>query len=170
MGRTRHFTGKRSACGTRKADGASLALRFARQGGRTALVANRHRGPARVQRPFYPEGTRCAHAYLLHPSSGYVGGDTQTLDVGCGEGALALLTTPAAAKYYRSSGPCPDLRVPLAPSSALSFGFYGTIGKNPTLKNPGRARLRGAKLPQPVFDGQPRLWMRSIRSGGSCAG
>ncbi len=92
----------------RNSDGgwdASLRLDFARQGARTVLVTNEHRGPARVQRPFYPEGPEPVHTYLLHPPGGYVGGDRQTLSVRCGEGASALLTTPAATKYYRSSGP-----------------------------------------------------------------
>ena len=84
---------------------ASLALRFARHGPRTALVANRHHGPARVQRPFYPEGPECVHAYLLHPPGGYVGGDSQILDVHCGRDAAVLLTTPAATKFYKSLGP-----------------------------------------------------------------
>ena len=93
----------------RNSDGgwdASLALRFARRGARTALVANCHHGPARVQRPFYPEGPECVHAYLLHPPGGYVGGDSQVLDVRCERDAAVLLTTPAATKFYKTLGPC----------------------------------------------------------------
>ncbi|MDA8119845.1 MAG: DUF3138 family protein, partial [Gammaproteobacteria bacterium] len=36
-----------------------------------------------------------------------------------------------------TKAPTFEYRVSLAPSSALSFGLYGTIGKNPTLTNPG---------------------------------
>lgn len=98
----------------RNSDGgwdAQLCLRFARRGVRTTLVTNRHSGPSRVQRPFYPEGPECVHAYLLHPPGGYVGGDRQDIDVCCEEGAQVLLTTPAATKYYKSLGPVVRQRI-----------------------------------------------------------
>lgn len=83
---------------------ARLALRFERREQRTVLTARRHLGPLTVQRPFYPEGEGCCHVYLLHPPGGVVGGDSLQLEVETGAGAHALLTTPAAAKFYRSSG------------------------------------------------------------------
>jgi urease accessory protein len=57
-----------------------------------------------VQRSFYPEGPAVPHVYVLHPPGGVVGGDQLHLDVACGAGAHALLTTPAATKAYRTAG------------------------------------------------------------------
>jgi urease accessory protein len=58
-----------------------------------------------VQRPFYPEGPRVPHVYVLHPPGGIVGGDRLRIDVDLEPGAQALLTTPAATKIYRTAGP-----------------------------------------------------------------
>jgi urease accessory protein len=54
-----------------------------------------------VQRAFYePDGT--CQVYVLHPPGGIVGGDELSLDCELDRGARALLTTPAASKFYRS--------------------------------------------------------------------
>lgn len=82
---------------------ARLDLAFRPGPGRTALSV-RHFGPLRVQKPFYPEGGVC-HVYLLHPPGGVVGGDRLTVRVSAEPGASALVTTPAAGKFYRSAGP-----------------------------------------------------------------
>jgi urease accessory protein len=42
--------------------------------------------------------------YVVHPPGGVVAGDRLHLDVCVGSGARALLTTPAAGKFYRSRG------------------------------------------------------------------
>lgn len=69
----------------------------------TRLTRARHRGPLRVQRPFYPEGSDGAcHVYLLHPPGGLVSGDALSISARVSEGGHALLTTPAAAKLYRA--------------------------------------------------------------------
>jgi urease accessory protein len=69
----------------------------------TVLRRREHSGPLRIQRTFHPEGAVC-HAYLLHPPGGVVGGDRLDIQVTVGAGAQALITTPAAGKFYRSAG------------------------------------------------------------------
>ncbi|MFO1352527.1 MAG: urease accessory protein UreD [Gammaproteobacteria bacterium] len=83
---------------------ARLELGFTRIGSRTLLSERRHSGPLLVQRPFYPEADGACHVYVLHPPGGVVGGDELELSVDARAGADALLTTPAAAKFYRSVG------------------------------------------------------------------
>lgn len=82
---------------------ACLQLGFVASGGRTVLKHRSHVGPLAVQRPFYPEAEVC-HVYLLHPPGGVVGGDEITIRVSAESGSHALLTTPAAGKFYRSDG------------------------------------------------------------------
>ena len=82
---------------------ARLALEFVRRPTRTVLQRRRHEGPLLIQRPFYPEGEVC-HAYIIHPPGGVVGGDELTVEVDVAAQAHALLTTPAAGKFYRSAG------------------------------------------------------------------
>lgn len=85
---------------------ARLELGFRTSGNRTVLAHRRHVGPLVVQRPFYPEGGTC-HVYLLHPPGGIVGGDQLELQVDAAPGSHALITTPAATKFYRA-GPHPS--------------------------------------------------------------
>ncbi len=82
---------------------ARLALGFTRQTGKTVLTTRVHSGPLTVQRPFYPEGDLC-HVYLLHPPGGVVAGDRLHIDLSVAQLAQALMTTPAAGKFYRSGG------------------------------------------------------------------
>jgi urease accessory protein len=82
---------------------AELNLGFVQRGGKTVLARRDHRGPLTVQRPFYPEGNVC-HVYLLHPPGGVVAGDRLHISASADNGAHALITTPAAGKFYRSGG------------------------------------------------------------------
>lgn len=84
---------------------ARLQLGFQRRDQRTVLRQCTHQGPLQVQRPFYPEGETVCHVAILHPPGGVVGGDELRLDAQLDPNAHALLTTPAAGKFYRSAGP-----------------------------------------------------------------
>jgi len=83
---------------------AHLQLKLALRSDKTRLIQNRHYGPLRVQRPFYPEAADCCHVYLLHPPGGLVIGDELTIDVAIEKGASGLLTTPSAGKIYGAKG------------------------------------------------------------------
>ena len=84
---------------------AHLTLSFQRRETRTVLGQRSHQGPLQVQRPFYPEGDSVCHVALLHPPGGVVGGDELRIETSVDVGAHALITTPAAGKFYRSAGP-----------------------------------------------------------------
>jgi len=106
---------------------ARLKLAFEAAATGTQLTRREHEGPLRVQRAFYPEGAvgvagaagaarGPCHVYIVHPPGGVASGDALELEVAVGAGAHALLTTPAAGKFYRrgSAGPAgvrQDLRV-----------------------------------------------------------
>lgn len=83
---------------------ARLELEFAKHAARTVIARRRHSGPLTIQKPFYPEASGACHVYLLHPPGGVAGGDSLELDVAVAGGAHALITTPAAGKFYRSDG------------------------------------------------------------------
>ncbi|MEO7035487.1 MAG: urease accessory protein UreD [Polyangiaceae bacterium] len=99
---------------------AELELGFEVVAERTALVHKRHCGPLTVQRPFYPEGG-LAHVYLLHPPGGIVAGDQLFVQATVAPGARALITTPAATKFYRSEGRVAEQRQLLRISAGASL-------------------------------------------------
>lgn len=79
---------------------ARLALQASSVDGRTVLHAQ-HEGPLRLLKTLYPEGERIAHAVVVHPPGGLVGGDRLHIDIDVQPGAHLLATTPAATRFYR---------------------------------------------------------------------
>lgn len=84
---------------------AELSLRIVHRDQRTVLAHAHHRGPLRVQKALYPEGGERVDILLLHPPAGIAGGDHLDIRVALEAGAQARITTPGAAKWYRSAGP-----------------------------------------------------------------
>jgi len=87
---------------------ARLALKLEASPLHTRITRREHVGPLLVQRAFYPEalvpGALTAapcHVYVIHPPGGVASGDELQLEVEVGPRAHALLTTPAAGKFYR---------------------------------------------------------------------
>ena len=88
---------------------ARLDLELSKSNNRTILSHQKHHGPLQVQKPFYPERNGTCHVYILHPPGGVVGGDHLNIYVDVNSKAHALITTPAAGKFYRSVGPVAKL-------------------------------------------------------------
>lgn len=89
--------------------GASLELGFELREERTELIRRRHTGPLVVQKPFHPEASGACHVYIVHPPGGVAGGDELRVDLHLASWSRALITTPGAAKLYRSAGPAAEL-------------------------------------------------------------
>ena len=82
---------------------AHLSLTYRREAERT-VVRDRHSGPLRVLASLYPEAPSVCHNVLVHPPGGIVGGDVLEVEATLGPQAHALITTPGAARFYRSNG------------------------------------------------------------------
>jgi urease accessory protein len=92
---------------------ARLDLGYRRDGERTVLTTRAHQGPLVVQKSLYPEGDAVCQNVIIHPPGGIVGGDTLAVNVDAGPRTHAQLTTPGAAKCYRSSGAFAQQRIRL---------------------------------------------------------
>ncbi len=97
-----------------------LELTFDAEQGRTILSRRSRSGPLSVQRPFYPEqsGTQ---VYILHPPGGVVGGDVLEIETEVNAPAEVLVTTPGAAKLYRSEGDSAEIRNDLRVAGRLEW-------------------------------------------------
>ena len=82
---------------------ARLSLHYTRDGERT-VGRDRHEGPLRVLKALHPEGPGICHHVIVHPPGGVVGGDQLHVDLQAGAGTHAVVTTPGAARFYRSEG------------------------------------------------------------------
>jgi len=83
---------------------AELTLRFGRVADRSVVAERLHYGPLIVQKPLYPEGPGVCHTIVIHPPGGVAGGDELSLRMALDAGTHALVTTPAAGKWYKAGG------------------------------------------------------------------
>ena len=108
------------------------------RGAPRTVVRDRHDGPLRVLASLYPEAPGVCHNVLVHPPGGLVGGDTLTIDMSLTEAAHALVTTPGATRFYRSTGAAATqtLRAALKPGARLEWlpletiAYSGCIARN----------------------------------------
>jgi urease accessory protein len=98
---------------------AHLDLGFENRNGKTILSRKQSEGPLVVQKALYPEGDEVCHAIVVHPPGGIAGGDNLELQVEAKKSTSILLTTPGAAKWYRSAGPWAEQK--------LQFDVEGTL-------------------------------------------
>ncbi|BBP00720.1 urease accessory protein UreD 2 [Sulfuriferula nivalis] len=108
---------------------ALLSLGYVHESGKTTLLHRQHHGPLRVQKALYPEGSAVCHSIVLHPPGGIAGGDTLEIRVVLEHGSQALLTSPGAGKWYRSSGSyaSQQLRFTVAENAVLEWLPQETI-------------------------------------------
>lgn len=119
----------------------SLWLNYRRDfvhGTARTVLHDRHDGPLRVLASLYPEANAVCHNVLVHPPGGLVGGDDLRIDVALAANTHALITTPGAARYYRSTGAPATQRLDatLAEGARLEWlpletiAYSGCLGEN----------------------------------------
>lgn len=107
----------------RRAWKASIRMQVDAQDGRSRLRDCEHFGPLRIQKVLYPQGEHVAQLLLLHPPGGIAGGDQLSVQLSVEDNAHALLTTPGAAKWYKSGGDVArqDVVLKVADGAALEW-------------------------------------------------
>ncbi|BBP45179.1 urease accessory protein UreD [Thiosulfatimonas sediminis] len=73
--------------------------------GKTVVKDKQHFGPLVLQRAYYQEEERPT-ILVIHPPGGIVAGDELTTQVLLKPNAKVFISTPAATKFYRSTGAC----------------------------------------------------------------
>ena len=114
-----------------------LALHYTRDGQRT-IAHDRHEGPLRVLQRLYPEGPGICHHVLVHPPGGIVGGDVLEIEARLDAGTHALITTPGATRFYRSTGAKASQQATLRVADGArlewlpleTIAYRGCIGEN----------------------------------------
>jgi urease accessory protein len=115
---------------------AKLSLNYESRGDKTVLARRQHTGPLIIQKPFYPEGSAVCHTIIVHPPGGIAAGDQLELEACLGEGAHALITTPGATRWYRSTGSVnasQRIVLTVAPGAVLEWLPQETIYFNGTI-------------------------------------
>jgi len=104
-------------------------LAYENTGERIALTRRHHVGPLRVQKPLYPEGSEVCHTIIVHPPGGIAGGDHLDISLNVGAKANVLVTTPGAAKWYKSNGrqAAQDVRLRIADGALIEWLPQETI-------------------------------------------
>ena len=119
----------------------SLSLHYRQdelRGAPRTVLHDRHDGPLRVLASLYPEGPAICQNVLVHPPGGLVGGDELAIDITLEPGAHALVTTPGATRFYRSTGATATQRLhaTLADGARLEWlpletiAYSGCLGEN----------------------------------------
>ncbi len=126
---------------------AGIELAYERRGERTVPSLRRHFGPLRIQRGLLPEGPGLWHQILVHPPGGVASNDSLAIAVTAHAGAQALLTSPGAAKWYRT-------RRPASPLADAATWAHQSLHLR---VEPG-ASLEWLPLEAIVFDGARAQW------------
>jgi hypothetical protein len=162
-------------------------LASSRRDDSTILARREHRGPLRVQKALYPEGPGVCHAIVLHPPAGIAGGDQLEIRVEADAGAHALLTTPGAGKWYRSSGAQSSQRIHIKVGAGAtaewlpqeSILFSGALADDAHDDRPGTRRvlhrrrndlLRPARQRRDFRQRPACVWRRTFVAKGSRSG
>lgn len=82
---------------------ARLSLQYHRNTLGQTVLRHQHQGPLRIFKSLYPEGPGVCHNVMVHPPGGLVQGDCLDVDVAVDAGAHALVSTPGATRFYKSS-------------------------------------------------------------------